>query len=253
MYDLVVIGGGSGGVRAARMAASYGAKVAIVEEYRYGGTCVIRGCVPKKHFVHASRFPELFEVAPAYGWTINAKFDWPTLKANKDTEIARLEGIYEKLLGNANVEIFHDRGIVDGPNAVRLKKEGRVLETRHILVATGGTPFVPDIPGAKFGITSNEAFNLETPAQIDPDRGRRLCGGRVCRHLRRARRQNDPELSARQRLARFRRRPAQGPARGHGAARRDLPVRDHYRTSGPRGWRGAGAVSPPATARPSAL
>ena len=161
MYDLVVIGGGSGGVRAARMAASYGAKVAIVEEYRYGGTCVIRGCVPKKHFVHASRFPELFEVAPAYGWTINAKFDWPTLKTNKDNEIARLEGIYQKLLGNANVEAFHDRGIVEGPNAVRLKKDGRLLETRHILVATGGTPFVPDIPGAKYGITSNEAFNLE--------------------------------------------------------------------------------------------
>jgi len=161
MYDLVVIGGGSGGVRAARMASSFGAKVAIVEEYRYGGTCVIRGCVPKKHFVHASRFPELFEVAPAYGWTIDAKFDWPTLKANKDTEIARLEGIYEKLLGNANVEIFHDRAMVERPNAVRLKKENRLLETRHILVATGGMPFVPDIPGAKFGITSNEAFNLE--------------------------------------------------------------------------------------------
>lgn len=161
MYDLIVIGGGSGGVRAARMAASYGAKVAIVEEYRYGGTCVIRGCVPKKHFVHASRFPELFEVAPAYGWTVSAKFDWPTLRANKDKEIARLEGVYVNLLDRSGVEVIRDRAVVAGPNAVRLVREDRLLETRFILIATGGRPFVPDIPGAKFGITSNEAFNLE--------------------------------------------------------------------------------------------
>ena len=162
MYDLIVIGGGSGGVRAARMAASYGARVAIIEEYRYGGTCVIRGCVPKKHFVHASRFPELFEVGPAYGWTIDAKFDWPTLKSNKDKEIARLEGIYGNLLNNAGVEVIKDRGEVTGPNSVHLVKEGRTLETRHILIATGGAPMKPDIPGAELGITSNEAFELKT-------------------------------------------------------------------------------------------
>jgi glutathione reductase (NADPH) len=167
MYDLVVIGGGSGGVRAARMAASYGAKVAIVEEYRYGGTCVIRGCVPKKHFVHASRFPELFEVAPAYGWEVSAKFDWPTLKANKDKEIARLEGVYVNLLDKSGVEVIRDRAVVTGPNTVRLVKDCRDLETRFILVATGGTPFRPDIPGATLAITSNEAFELKTlPASI---------------------------------------------------------------------------------------
>ena len=162
MYDLIVIGGGSGGVRAARMAASYGANVAIIEEYRYGGTCVIRGCVPKKHFVHASRFPELFEVGPAYGWTVDAKFDWPTLKANKDKEIARLEGIYGSLLGNAGVEIIRDRGEVTGPNSVRLVKAQRELEARYILIATGDYPMKPDIPGVELGITSNEAFELKT-------------------------------------------------------------------------------------------
>ncbi|MBU1173786.1 MAG: glutathione-disulfide reductase [Alphaproteobacteria bacterium] len=167
MYDLVVIGGGSGGVRAARMAASYGARVAVVEEYRYGGTCVIRGCVPKKHFVHASRFPELFEVAPAYGWTVSSKFDWDTLRDNKDKEIARLESVYRNLLNNSGVEVLDDRAEVAGPNAVRLIKQGRDIETRFILVATGGTPFRPDIPGALLGITSNEAFDLKVlPASI---------------------------------------------------------------------------------------
>lgn len=161
MYDLIVIGGGSGGVRAARMAASYGARVAIIEEYRYGGTCVIRGCVPKKHFVHASRFPELFEVGPAYGWTIDARFDWTTLKSNKDKEIARLEGVYGRLLETAGVEVIKDRGEVTGPNSVRLVNDCRTLETRTILVATGGAPVKPGIPGAELGITSNEAFELK--------------------------------------------------------------------------------------------
>lgn len=160
-YDLVVIGGGSGGVRAARMSAQFGAKVAIVEEYRYGGTCVIRGCVPKKLFVFASRFSELFDIAPSFGWQVDAKFDWPTLLANKDKEIGRLEAIYEKLLDTANVEVFHDRAVLDGPKTVRLQS-GKVLEAKHILIATGGTPFKPDIEGAELGITSNEAFHLET-------------------------------------------------------------------------------------------
>lgn len=159
-YDLIVIGGGSGGVRAARMSASYGAKVAIVEEYRYGGTCVIRGCVPKKLFVYASRFPDLFEVAPSMGWTVDASFDWSTLLANKDKEIGRLETIYEKLLEGSGVTTFHDRATITGPNTVQLQS-GRTLEAKYILVATGGTPFKPAIEGAELGITSNEAFHLE--------------------------------------------------------------------------------------------
>ncbi len=162
MYDLIVIGGGSGGVRAARMAASYGAKVAIVEEYRYGGTCVIRGCVPKKHFVHASRFPEVLAVAPAYGWQVMAQFDWKTLKANKNREIARLEGVYVGMLEKSGVEPIRDRAVIEGPNAVRLVKADRVLETRTILIATGGHPYRPNIIGGELGITSNEALELDT-------------------------------------------------------------------------------------------
>jgi len=161
-YDLIVIGAGSGGVRAARMAATYGAKVAIVEEYRVGGTCVIRGCVPKKLFVYASRYRDLFEVAPSFGWTVDATFDWATLVANKDKEIARLEHAYVSNLEKPGVEIIRDRAVVTGPNTVKLNKDERVLNARYILIATGGHPSRPDIPGAEFGITSNEAFHLET-------------------------------------------------------------------------------------------
>lgn len=166
-YDLVVIGAGSGGVRAARMAATYGARVAIIEEYRVGGTCVIRGCVPKKLFVYASRFSDLFDVAPSFGWTVDASFDWPTLVANKDKEIARLERAYVAALEAPGVEIIRDTAVVTGPNSVALKQSGDTLETKTILVATGGHPFVPDIPGAELGITSNEAFHLrELPHSI---------------------------------------------------------------------------------------
>ncbi|WMT91104.1 glutathione-disulfide reductase [Pelagibacterium sp. H642] len=158
-FDLVVIGGGSGGVRAARVSAQLGAKVAIVEEYRYGGTCVIRGCVPKKLFVYASRFNDLFDVAPSFGWTVDASFDWPTLLANKDKEIARLEKIYETLLDGAGVTIFKARATLTGPNSVKLTT-GEELEAERILIATGGAPFKPQIKGAELGITSNEAFHL---------------------------------------------------------------------------------------------
>ncbi|MGN6159083.1 MAG: glutathione-disulfide reductase [Devosia sp.] len=160
-FDLIVIGAGSGGVRAARMAATYGARVAIIEEYRVGGTCVIRGCVPKKLFVYASRFSDMFEIAGSFGWTVNARFDWPTLVANKDKEIARLEAAYVSTLEKAKVEIIRDRAILSGPNAVRLVNGGREFTTRYILVATGGHPHIPDIPGKEHGITSNEAFHLE--------------------------------------------------------------------------------------------
>ncbi|MGV8832802.1 MAG: glutathione-disulfide reductase [Devosia sp.] len=159
-YDLVVIGAGSGGVRAARMAASYGARVAIIEEFRVGGTCVIRGCVPKKLYVYASRFHDLFDVASSFGWTVDASFDWPTLVANKDKEITRLEHAYVANLEKPGVEIIRDRGVVAGPNTVHLVGQDRDLTAKFILVATGGRPFVPAIPGAELGITSNEAFDL---------------------------------------------------------------------------------------------
>jgi glutathione reductase (NADPH) len=161
-YDLLVIGAGSGGVRAARMAARYGARVAIVEEYRVGGTCVIRGCVPKKLLVYASRFADMFELAPSFGWTVEASFDWPTLIANKDREIARLEAAYVAGLEKPGVEIIRDRAVLTGPQSARLVKAGSELAAKTILLATGGRPWVPDIPGKELGITSNEAFNLKT-------------------------------------------------------------------------------------------
>ncbi|KKB82672.1 glutathione reductase [Devosia limi DSM 17137] len=159
-YDLVVIGAGSGGVRAARMAATYGARVAIIEEFRVGGTCVIRGCVPKKLYVYASRFAGLFDVASSFGWQVDASFDWPTLVANKEKEITRLEHAYTSNLEKPGVEIIRDRGVVTGPNSVRLVNGGRELSARYILVATGGHPHIPAIPGADLAISSNEAFDL---------------------------------------------------------------------------------------------
>jgi len=159
-YDLIVIGAGSGGVRAARVAGNLGAKVAIIEEDRIGGTCVIRGCVPKKLFVYASRFSDMFEIAGSYGWTTTAEFDWPTLVRNKDKEIARLEKAYVSGLEGAKVEIIRDRAVLTGPNGVKLKG-GRELSAKYLLVATGGHPYLPDVPGQEFGFTSNEAFHLE--------------------------------------------------------------------------------------------
>jgi glutathione reductase (NADPH) len=159
-YELVVIGAGSGGVRAARMAATYGARVAVIEEYRVGGTCVIRGCVPKKLYVYASRFKDLFEVAPSFGWQVDTSFDWPTLVANKNKEIDRLEKAYVSGLDGAKAELIRDRAEILDPHTVRTVKGGRTLTTKYILVATGGHPTIPDIPGKELGITSNEAFDL---------------------------------------------------------------------------------------------
>ena len=159
-YDLIVIGAGSGGVRAARVAGNYGARVAIIEEDRVGGTCVIRGCVPKKLFVYASRFSDMFEIAGSYGWTTTAEFDWPTLVRNKDKEIDRLEKAYVSGLEGAKVEIIRDRAVLTGTNNVKLKS-GRELSAKYILVATGGHPHLPGIPGEELGFTSNEAFHLE--------------------------------------------------------------------------------------------
>jgi len=168
-YDLFVIGAGSGGVRAARIAGGYGAKVAIAEQYRIGGTCVIRGCVPKKLLVYASRFADDFEDAKGFGWTVGEpSFDWPTLRAAKDKEIARLEQIYRSGLAGARVEVIEERATVVGPNAVRLEKSGRTLSAGKVLIATGGAPMLGEpIPGLEHVITSNEAFDLkELPARI---------------------------------------------------------------------------------------
>lgn len=161
-YDLLVIGAGSGGVRAARMAATYGAKVAIIEEFRVGGTCVIRGCVPKKLYVYASRFRDQFEIADSFGWQVEASFDWPTLVANKEKEITRLEAGYTANLEKPGVEIIKDRAVVTGAHSIRLMGAQRDLSAKHLLIATGARPFFPDIPGAEFGISSNEAFDLPT-------------------------------------------------------------------------------------------
>jgi glutathione reductase (NADPH) len=160
--DLFVIGAGSGGVRAARIAAEHGARVMVAEEYRVGGTCVIRGCVPKKLLVYASRFAYEFEEAAAFGWTIKgAKFDWATLIANKDKEIARLEAAYRATLGRNKVGIVESRAVVEDPHTVRVVKTGAKITAGHILVATGGHPVMPRIPGIDLAISSNEAFHLK--------------------------------------------------------------------------------------------
>ncbi len=160
-YDLFTIGAGSGGVRASRIAATHGAKVAIAEEYRFGGTCVIRGCVPKKMLVYASMFAEELGHAKHKGWTIgDASFDWTTLRDFVNGDVDRLEGLYDGTLGNAGVESFTERAVITGPNSIRLGS-GREITARYILVATGGWPVMLDFPGNEHCITSNEIFHLE--------------------------------------------------------------------------------------------
>ncbi|MGY8985779.1 MAG: glutathione-disulfide reductase [Sphingomonadales bacterium] len=159
-YDLFVIGAGSGGVRASRIASSLGAKVAIAEEYRFGGTCVIRGCVPKKLMVFASHFSENFKDAEGFGWVVGeSRFSWPKLIKNKDREIDRLESIYKQILGNANVKTFNCRATIKDEHTLQVGD--KVVTAETILVATGGAPNMPNIPGVKFAISSNEAFHLE--------------------------------------------------------------------------------------------
>ena len=161
--DLFVIGGGSGGVRAARIAAGYGAAVMLAEEYRMGGTCVIRGCVPKKLLVYASRYKDEFEDAAGFGWTVaHPRFDWATLIRNKDAEIARLENVYRSSLVSAGVEILDSRAVIEDAHTVRIAKTGARVRARTILVATGAHPTLePPIPGGELGISSNEVFHLE--------------------------------------------------------------------------------------------
>lgn len=158
-YQLFVIGGGSGGVRAARIASGLGARVAIAENFRYGGTCVIRGCVPKKLLVYAAHFAEDFADAQGFGWTVPpANFSWPKLIEAKNKEIARLSSIYENNLSGSNVEVMHGAARLVDAHTVLVS--GKQITAEHILVATGGTPFVPMIPGIEHAITSNEVFNL---------------------------------------------------------------------------------------------
>lgn len=168
-YDLFVIGGGSGGVRAARVAAALGKRVALAEEFRFGGTCVIRGCVPKKLYVYASQFPEHFEEAAGYGWTVGeAKFDWKTLVANKEREISRLEAIYKRNVEGSGGETIHSRAELVDRHTIRIVDENRTVTADQILIATGGRAAAhPALPGHEHCIYSNEVFDLaELPKAI---------------------------------------------------------------------------------------
>lgn len=167
-FDFFVIGAGSAGVRFARMAAKMGKKVAIAEEYRAGGTCVIRGCVPKKLFVYASRFPEDFSVAESFGWTMEEpKFNWTTLRKNKDKEIKRLEDIYHKLLKDSGVTVFSERAEISSETTIKLAKSGEEIEAEKIIIATGGKPRKMMVEGTSIGMSSNDIFDLiELPDKI---------------------------------------------------------------------------------------
>jgi glutathione reductase (NADPH) len=168
--DLFVIGAGSGGVRAARIASSYGARVMVAEEFRVGGTCVIRGCVPKKLLVYASRFGHEFEDAAGFGWSVPVQptFSWPTLIANKDREIDRLEAAYVSTLERYKVEIVRSRAVLEDAHTVRLLASGARVRAETVLIATGGWPHMgPNIPGLEHAISSNEALHLpEQPKRI---------------------------------------------------------------------------------------
>jgi glutathione reductase (NADPH) len=166
-FDLFVIGAGSGGVRASRITAGYGARVAVAEEYRVGGTCVIRGCVPKKLLVYGAHFAEDLDDAAMFGWDVPQKrFDWPTLRDNVLSEVSRIEGAYTETLTSHQVTIFPDRAEVTGPNSVRLAG-GREITADKILIATGAYPVMPKIEGIEHAISSNEVFNLpELPRRI---------------------------------------------------------------------------------------
>jgi glutathione reductase (NADPH) len=161
--DLFIIGAGSAGVRAGRIAAGHGARVMIAEEFRVGGTCVIRGCVPKKLLVYASRFADEFEDAGGFGWSVQEpRFDWTTLIRNKDAEIARLEAIYRRNLEGAGVEIVDSRAVIEDAHTVRLLQSDTRIRARFILIAVGAHPTLePRVPGGALGMTSNEVFHLE--------------------------------------------------------------------------------------------
>jgi glutathione reductase (NADPH) len=161
-FDLFVIGAGSGGVRASRVAAAYGARVAVAEEYKVGGTCVIRGCVPKKLLVYGSHFAEDLNDAAMFGWDVpNCRFDWPTLRDNVLSEVERLEGAYTETLKTHKVTILDERAFVTGPQSVKLAS-GREVTAEKILIATGARPVMPAMEGIEHAISSNEVFHLKT-------------------------------------------------------------------------------------------
>jgi glutathione reductase (NADPH) len=166
-YDLFVIGAGSGGVRAARIAAAHGARVAIAEEHKVGGTCVIRGCVPKKLLVYGAHFAEDLNDAAMFGWDVpKCNFNWPVLRDNVLAEVTRLEGLYTQTLSNHEVEIFHERAIVTGPNEIQLAS-GKTISAGKILISTGARPQMPEIEGIEHAISSNEVFHLpQLPKRI---------------------------------------------------------------------------------------
>jgi glutathione reductase (NADPH) len=166
-YDLFTIGAGSGGVRASRVASAHGAKVAVAEEYRVGGTCVIRGCVPKKLLVYGAHFAEDLKDARRFGWNVpDCSFDWSVLRDNVLADVDRLEKAYTETLGNHKVEVIRERAVVKGPHEIELAS-GRTVTAGKILIATGAWPLIPDVPGAEHGITSNEVFNLpELPRRV---------------------------------------------------------------------------------------
>jgi glutathione reductase (NADPH) len=160
-FDLFVIGAGSGGVRAARVASAYGARVAIAEEHKVGGTCVIRGCVPKKLLVYGAHFAEDLNDAAMFGWDVPEKrFDWPVLRDNVLAEVGRLEGAYTETLTNHKVTIFHERAVLTGESTVKLAA-GREISAERILIATGARPLMPEVPGIEHAISSNEVFHLD--------------------------------------------------------------------------------------------
>ena len=168
-YDLFTIGAGSGGVRASRLSAMKGKKVAVAEEYRPGGTCVIRGCVPKKYMVYASNFSKSFKQAKAYGWDVGEpEFNWTQFRDTMNAEVDRLSGIYARNLANAGVELIEDRAELEGPNTIRLVNQDRTVTAKHILIAVGGAPNKDDsLKGVEHTITSNELFHLpELPKHI---------------------------------------------------------------------------------------
>lgn len=161
-YDLFVIGAGSGGVRAARLAASLGKKVAVAEEFRPGGTCVIRGCVPKKYLVYGAEFGKALKESKGYGWSAdNIRFDWGTLRDEIQTEVSRLSKIYENILDKNRADLFKERAELTGPHSVKLTDSGREITAKNILIATGGTPFMPPIQGMDHAISSDDAFTLD--------------------------------------------------------------------------------------------
>lgn len=158
-YDLIVIGGGSGGVRAARIAGGYGKKVALCETDKLGGTCVIRGCVPKKLLVYAAGYKKMFLAAKAFGWDVESRFDWSTLQHNKDQEINHLNGIYHKLIKDAGVTLYPHHASFTDKHSVKVGD--KVITAEHIIIAVGGLPHMPKMPGVEYVINSNQALDLE--------------------------------------------------------------------------------------------